>query len=234
MSILRTFVKLAMPTCFVIGLILGTFLLCNSYQSWTPVYFIAAAIVVPAIFYCIFDLWSRHTTNVIATRFEKFLAKVGAFGRFVLCLYWRHIVLVTYLWTAALLAWLLVGVTAVSVLDRNKRAAAVGSSGAESERFFGILNGVTAPIQLVWGGIVLLWQTCVLLALLCFEQTSEWVCTHAVFSVSVAVVLYMLWLVVNIRQLWSEEFPDNNPTPFRGKNLLLPPHKAPSVPPLAG
>jgi len=206
MNTLRTIVKLAMPTCFVIGLVLGAFLLCNLFQSWTPVYYVAAAIVVPTISYCIFDSWSRHSTNVIATRFEKFLANVGAFGRFVLCLYWRHIVLVTYLWTTAFLAWLLVGVTAVSVLHRNKRASAVGTGGPETEQFFGFLNGITAPIQLVWGGLVLLWQACVLLAVLCFEQTSEWVCTHAVFSVSVAVVLYLVWLVVNIRQLWSEEF----------------------------
>jgi len=212
MSILRTFVKLATPTCFVIGLILGTFLLCNFYQSWTPAYWVIAGIIVPPISYYIFDAWSRQSTNVIATRFEKFLATVGAFGRFVLRLYWRHIVLVTYLWTAAFLAWLLVGVTAVSVLDRNKRASLVGSSGAESEHFFGFLNGVTAPIQLVWGGLVVLWQVFVLLVVLFFEQVSTRVSTHPIISATVAIIFYLTWLVINASELWSEEFPSQPPT----------------------
>lgn len=193
MSTLKTIVRLATPTCFVIGLILGTFLVCNQYQSWTPVYCVAAGIVGPPILYLIVDRQSTSRT-------------VRSFGCFVLRLYWRHVRLATYLWTTAFLAWLLVGVTAVSVLDRNKRASAVGTAGPESEQFFGFTNGVSAPLQLAWSGLVLLWQACVFMAVICFEWLSKWVSTHAVFSVSVATVLYLAWLVINVRELWNEEF----------------------------
>lgn len=195
MSILKTLVKLAMPTCFVIGLVLGTFLLCNLYQSWTPAYWVVAALVGPAILYVLVD-WQRVNRTVRSS------------ACFVLRLYWRHIRLATYLWTATFLAWLLIGVTALTALGRNKRALAVERGGPETEQFFGFMNSVTAPIQLAWSGLVLLWQAGVLLAVLCFGQVSKWVSTHVFFSVSVAIVFYLVWLVINVGELWSAEFPE--------------------------
>ncbi len=193
MNALRTIIKLATPTCFLIGLILGTILLCNLWQSWTPAYWVGAAIVVPPILYVIVDTQAMNRT-------------ARSFGCFILRLYWRHIRLATYLWTGVLLAWLIVGVTAVSVLDRNKRASALERGGAEAEQFFGFLNGVTAPLQLLWGGLVLLWQVFVVLAVLFFERVTNWVTTHPIISATVAIAVYLAWLVVNVGDLWSEEF----------------------------
>jgi hypothetical protein len=193
MSIFKTIIRLAMPTCFVIGVVIGTLYLCAASQSWTPVYWVAAAIAIPPVLYLVVDTQGMNRT-------------VRSFGCFILRLYWRHIRLATYLWTTAFIAWLLIGSTAMKAMDRNKRASTVGAGGPESEQFFGFLNGVTGPLQLAWSGLVLLWQICVLLAVLCFEQVSKWFSTHVFFSVSVAIVLYLAWLVINVRELWSEEF----------------------------
>jgi hypothetical protein len=199
MNVLRTIIKLAMPTCFAIGLILGTFLLCNLYQSWTPTHWVAAGIVVPPILYLVVDRQGVNRT-------------LRSFGCFVLRLCLRHVRLATYLWTAAVLAWLLVGMTAVSTLGRNKPAGAVERGGLETEQFFGFANGVTAPIQLLWSGLVLLWQVFVLLAVLFFERVSRWVTTHPIIPATVAIALYLIWLFTNVRELWSEEFSDQSPT----------------------
>jgi hypothetical protein len=80
------------------------------------------------------------------------------------------------------------------------------AGGQESEQFFAFANAVSAPAQLAWSGLVLLWQACVLLAVFCFDQLSRWVAALPNISATVATASYLTWLVINIRELWSDEF----------------------------
>ena len=202
MNTLRKFAVGAVIGTSIFGVILCMLLLAAHYQSWTPVYWAAFyTIVLPiAVFLC-----AEHGSGRDGA-FKKFLS-------FLVRLYWKHIVLAACMWAAAVIAVMVIFSTFESAAKRATRTETPvffrkgRLPQSETERFFGFANSVTAPVQFLCGGLVLLWQVFVLLAVLFFEQVSKWIAAHAVFSATLTAALYAWWLVVTVRKLWREEFP---------------------------
>lgn len=204
MSVIKQFRIGAVIAISTFGVIVGTLYLVSLYQSWTPAYWVVAAILLPLVIYVLYADCGQNDNQL------------KAFLRFVIRLYWRHVVLAACLFAAAVVALIAALSTLQSAAKTETEKPVFFKAGrltqTETEKFFGFMNSVTAPVQFLWGGLVLLWQVFVLLAVLFFEQVSNWVTGHPISSATVSTVLYLVWLAINVRKLWSEEFPRRSPT----------------------
>lgn len=176
----------------IFGVILGTLLLVAKYESWTPAYWVAAAIIVPLIIrYPVADSGRDNS--------------VKAFLRFITRLYWQHIVLASYIFCTALVAYLAFALTSMEGMKR-KHAAPVVSLSPEAETYFEFHNSISYIPRLLWGGVVLAWQLTVIAGVLFFEQVYALVSAYPVVFATAAVLLYGFWLVSTTKRLWKDEF----------------------------
>lgn len=187
-----------------VGIILGTVYLCALYQSWMPAIWVATAIIFPPVIYLCASIYDNARTQ---SRVER---SVRSTLRFAVRLWWRHIVLAAYLFAAAVVAFIVILSTFQSAAKRGTEKPVFFRAGrlsqTETEKFVGFMNSVTAPVQFLWGGLLTLWLVLVFLAVLFFEQVSKWFATHNIIAATVAIALYLVWLVINVRKLWNEEF----------------------------
>lgn len=108
--------------------------------------------------------------------------------------------------------------TALELLSAGASIAKISPAsrnggGPESERFFRFANSVASPVQAIWEGIVTFLAGIALVTCIVFEKTYDWALAHIASTTLVLSALYLVWLVLIVRELWRDEFDHGNDPP---------------------